>query len=32
VSAITVQKILNYKGLGTRYERRLALERKDADQ
>ena len=32
VSAITVQKILNDKGLGTRHERWLALERKNADQ
>ena len=32
VSAITVQKILHDKGLGTRHERWLALERKNADQ
>jgi transposase InsO family protein len=32
VSAITVQKILNDKGLGTRHERWLALERKNADE
>src|SRR3712207_2104084 len=32
VSAITVQKILNDKGLGTRHERWLALERKNAEQ
>ena len=32
VSAITVQKILNDKGLGTRHERWLALERQNADQ
>jgi transposase InsO family protein len=32
VSAITVQKILNDKGLGTRHERWLALERRNADQ
>jgi len=31
VSAITVQKILNDKGLGTRHERWLALERRNAD-
>jgi transposase InsO family protein len=31
VSAITVQKILNDKGLGTRHERWLALERQNAD-
>ena len=30
VSAITVQKILNNQGLGTRHERWLALERKNA--
>src|ERR687893_1514619 len=30
VSAITVQKILNDKGLGTRHERWLALERRHA--
>ena len=30
VSAITVQKILNDKGLGTRHERWLALERQNA--
>src|SRR3712207_2960893 len=32
VSAITVQKILNDKGLGTRHERWLALERGNADR
>jgi transposase InsO family protein len=32
VSAITVQKILNDRGLGTRHERWLALERKNADR
>src|ERR687894_250310 len=32
VSAITVQKILNDKGLGTRHERWLALERQDAER
>jgi transposase InsO family protein len=32
VSAITVQKILNDKGLGSRQERWLALERQNADQ
>jgi transposase-like protein len=32
VSAITVQKILNDKGLGTRHERWLALERTNAEQ
>jgi transposase InsO family protein len=32
VSAITVQKILNDRGLGTRHERWLALERRNADQ
>ena len=32
VSAITVQKILNDQGLGTRHERWLALERQNADQ
>ncbi len=32
VSAITVQKILNDKGLGSRHERWLALERQNADQ
>jgi transposase InsO family protein len=31
VSAITVQKILNDKGLGTRHERWLALERQNAE-
>ena len=31
VSAITIQKILNDKGLGTRHERWLALERRNAD-
>jgi transposase len=31
VSAITVQKILNDRGLGTRHERWLALERRNAD-
>jgi transposase InsO family protein len=31
VSAITIQKILNDKGLGTRHERWLALERKNAE-
>ena len=31
VSAITIQKILNDKGLGTRHERWLALERQNAD-
>ena len=31
VSAITVQKILNDKGLGTRHERWLALERRNAE-
>src|SRR5687768_12972436 len=31
VSAITVQKILGDRGLGTRHERWLALERKNAD-
>jgi transposase-like protein len=32
VSAITIQKILNDKALGTRHERWLALERKNAEQ
>ncbi len=32
VSAITVQKILNDKNLGSRHERWLALERQNADQ
>jgi transposase InsO family protein len=32
VSAITVQKILNDKGLGTRHERWLALERRNAQE
>ena len=32
VSAITVQKILNDKDLGTRHERWLALERRNAEQ
>ena len=32
VSAITVQKILNDRGLGTRHDRWLALERRNADQ
>jgi hypothetical protein len=32
LSAITIQKILNDKGLGTRQERWLALERQDAEQ
>jgi transposase InsO family protein len=32
VSAITIQKILNDKGLGSRHERWLALERQSADQ
>jgi hypothetical protein len=32
LSAITIQKILNDKGLGTRHERWLALERKNAEQ
>jgi transposase InsO family protein len=32
VSAITVQKILNDKGLGTRHERWLALERRNAER
>jgi transposase InsO family protein len=32
VSAITVQKILNDRGLGSRHERWLALERRNADQ
>jgi transposase-like protein len=32
VSAITVQKILNDKGLGSRHERWLALERQDAER
>jgi transposase InsO family protein len=32
LSAITIQKILNDKGLGTRHERWLALERENADQ
>jgi hypothetical protein len=32
VSAITVQKILNDKGLGTRHERWLTLERRNADR
>ena len=32
VSAITIQKILNDKGLGTRHERWLALERENAEQ
>jgi len=32
VSAITIQKILNDKGLGTRHERWLALEHKNAAQ
>ena len=32
VSAITTQKILNDKGLGTRHERWLALERRNAEQ
>jgi hypothetical protein len=31
-SAITIQKILNEKGLGTRHERWLALERQNAEQ
>jgi transposase InsO family protein len=31
LSAITIQKILNDKGLGTRHERWLALERQNAD-
>jgi transposase InsO family protein len=32
VSAITVQKLLNDRGLGTRHERWLALERQNAEQ
>jgi transposase InsO family protein len=32
LSAITVQKILNDQGLGTRHERWLALEQRNADQ
>ena len=32
VSAITIQKILNDKGLGTRHERWLALERRNAEE
>jgi transposase InsO family protein len=32
LSAITIQKILNDKGLGTRHERWLALERANAEQ
>ena len=32
VSAITVQKILNDQGLGTRHERWLALERRNAER
>jgi transposase InsO family protein len=32
VSAITVQKVLNDKGLGTRHERWLALERRNAER
>ena len=32
VSAITIQKILNDKGLGTRHERWLALERRNAQE
>ena len=32
VSAITIQKILNDKGLGTRHERWLALERRNAER
>ncbi len=32
VSAITVQKILNDKGLGTRHQRWLALERRNAEE
>jgi transposase InsO family protein len=32
VSAITIQKILNDEGLGTRHERWLALERRNAEQ
>jgi transposase InsO family protein len=32
VSAITIQKILNDKGLGTRHERWLALEQKNAER
>ena len=32
LSAITIQKILNDKGLGTRHERWLALERHNAEQ
>lgn len=32
VSAITIQKLLNDRGLGTRHERWLALERQNADQ
>ena len=32
LSAITIQKILNDKGLGTRHERWLALEHKNAEQ
>jgi transposase-like protein len=32
LSAITIQKILNDKGLGTRHERWLALERTNAEQ
>ena len=32
VSAITIQKILNDKGLGTRHERWLALERRNAGE
>ena len=32
LSAITIQKILNDKGLGTRHERWLALEQRNAEQ
>ena len=32
VSAITIQKILNDHGLGTRHERWLALERRNAEE
>jgi hypothetical protein len=32
MSAITIQKIRNDKGLGTRHERWLALEQKNAEQ
>jgi transposase len=32
VSAITVQKLLNDRGLGTRHERWLALERRNAER